>query len=300
MEINFGYRNNILILGAGASKDYGLPIWKELDSLIKEKLKNGGENRYSRAKDVLAWLAKVGEKNEYKTIDECIEKESVSGIYHADGDGVENDLFASIKDIFNEVYEENNTGWITRLSDKILRHPENRLEDKLAFVSYNYDDVLEKNFLRFNHLPGKHSRLNNKPRLDQLSSVSVPVLYAHGNLYSESEIPQSSHTKRYYKTMKSGVAGYIDVVSCYESYNHSIKHEHYTEELELHILGLGGGLKYNLSKLNLAKKVAQISVTVSDGKNDEEILKFLNAKFKVPVEQISIYRTCNELIDASF
>jgi len=300
MEINLGYRNKILILGAGASKDYGLPIWKELDSLIKERLKDGGENQYSRAKDVLAWLDKVGEKNEYKTIDECIEKESVTGIYHSDGDSVENDLFSSVKDIFNEVYKENNEGWITRLSNKILHNSENRLEERVAFINYNYDNVLEKNLLRFGHLPGKHLRLNNKPRLDQLSSVQVPVLYAHGNLYKKSEVPLGSHTDRYYKTMKSGFVGYIDVVSCYESHNHTVNHELDADELEMYILGLGGGLKFNLSKLNISKKVSQISVTISNAHDDEEIIKFLSTKFKVPVEKIFIYRSCAELIDTCF
>lgn len=300
METNLGYRNNLIILGAGASKDYGLPVWKELDSLIRGKLNNGGGNQYSRAKDILTWLDKVGEKNEYKTIDECIEKESVSGVYHSDGDGVENELFLSIKDIFNEVYKENIGGWITKLNNKILRQPESTLEKKVAFINYNYDNVLERNFLRFDHLPGKHARLNNRPRLDELSRVRVPVLYAHGSVYSKSEIPPGSHTERLYKTMKSGVAGYIDAVSCYESDNHTVMHERYADELKLYILGLGGGLKLNLSKLNLSDRVSQISVTISDDKNDEEVLKFLNTKFEVPAEKISVYRTCNELIDTCF
>ncbi len=300
MELNLGYRNNILILGAGASKDYGLPLWKDLDSLIRSKIKGASGNQYSRADDILAWLSKVGEKNEYKTIDECIEKESVSGIYHSDGDSVENELFFTIKDIFNDVYRENNEGWITILSDKILRKPEDKLEEKIAFVNYNYDNVLEKKFLRFEHLPGKHLRLNNKPRLDQLSTVLVPVLYPHGNLYTKSEMPLNSHTKRYYETMKSSNPGYVDAVSCYESYNHKIKHEPYTDELELYILGLGGGLKFNLSKLDFSKKVSKISVTVSDPINEKEIIKFLNTKFNVPTDKISIYRNCNDLVEACF
>ena len=215
---------------------------------------------------------------------------------------MENDLFSSIKDIFNEVYRENNEGWITKLSDKILRHPENGLEEKMAFVSYNYDNVLEKNLLRFGYLPGKHSRLNNKPRLDELGTVRVPVLYAHGNLYLKSEIPQGSHTERHYKTMKSGNAGYIDAVSCYESDNHTVKHEPYADKLGLYILGLGAGLKFNLNKLelNLYKGVSQISVTISEAKNDEEIIKFLNNKFKVPIDKIFVYRTCSELIETCF
>lgn len=300
MEIDFGYRNNLFILGAGASKDYGLPVWKELDSLIRGKLSNDRGNQYPRAKDILSWLDKVGGENEYRTIDECIAKESVSGIYHSDGDAVENELFLSVTHIFNDAYKENTKGWITELSNKILRHPETQPEQHIAFISYNYDNVLEKNFLRFDHLPGKYVRLNDKPRLDRLAGVRVPVLYAHGNLYSKSEIPKDSHTDRHYRTMKSDTQGYIDVVSCYESYDHKIKHEYYAEPLKLNILGLGGGLKFNLSKLNISKQISQISVTITDSKNDEEISKYLNSKFKVPIEKISIYRTCNELIEASF
>ncbi len=301
MEINFGYRNKVFILGAGASKDYGLPIWKELDSLIRDNLKNEEGNKYSRSKDILAWLDKVGEKKEYKTIDECVEKESVSGIYHSDGDSVENDLFLSVKDVFNGVYKENNEGWIKKLNDKILRHPTNRLEEEIAFISYNYDNILEKNLLKFGHLPGKHSRLNVKPRLDQLSATALmPVLYGHGNLYMESEVPQDSHTKRYYKTMKSGIDGYVDVVSCYEGHNHTVAHNSYSGELELYILGLGGGLKFNLNKLTLHKKVSKIFVTVSDHNNDEDITNFLSTKFKISSERISIYRTCIDLVEDCF
>lgn len=299
MKLDFDYRNNVFILGAGASKDYGLPIWKELDSLIKERLKGTGSNQYSRAKDILIWLYKIGERNEYKTIDECIEKESVSGIYHSDGDTVENELFRSIKDIFNEVYVENNEGWITRLSDKILRQP-GRFEEKIAFISYNYDDILEKNLLRFEYLPGKHSRLNYKSRLDQLSKARVPVLYAHGNFYSKPEVSQNSHTERHFRTIKSDVSGYIDAVSCYESYNHEIDHSVYANALNLYILGLGGGLRFNLSKLSINQPVSQIFVTISNASDDEEVIKFLNTKFKVSAENISIYRDCTNLIEKCF
>jgi hypothetical protein len=207
----------------------------------------------------------------------------------------------SVKDVFEEVYRENNEGWIRKLNDKILRHPRNRLEEEIAFVSYNYDNILEKNLLKFGHLPGKYSRLNVKPRLDQLSAtVRMPVLYGHGNLYAESEVSKDSYTKRYFKTMKSGIDGYIDVVSCYEGHNHTIKHDPYTNELELYILGLGGGLKFNLSKLTFSKKVTKVFVTVCDAGNDEDIINFLSTRFKVPPQEIFIYRNCIDLIDDSF
>ncbi|MBY0473202.1 hypothetical protein K2Q00_02870 [Patescibacteria group bacterium] len=302
MQFNLSYRNNIFILGAGASKDYDLPTWNELDSLMRGRLKSEAGNQYPRAKDVLAWLDKVGEnkEKEYKTIDECIEKESVSEAYHTDGDSVENELFAVMKDIFNDVYKENKLGWITLLNDKIVENSRIKLEDSFAFVSYNYDNVLEKNFLRFAHLPGKRQRLNSRSRLGQLLQTIVPVLYAHGSLYEKDEIPNDSHTKRHYRTMKSGVGGYIDAVSCYESDPHTVTHDAYADKLNLFILGLGGGLKYNLSKLDFSKTVNQIFVTVSESRNPAETVEFLSDRFKISKEKIYVFKTCAELVEECF
>lgn len=299
MDFSISYRNNIFILGAGASKDYGLPTWKELDSKIKSKLKNSGTTHYSQARDVLKWLEKVGDENEYKTIDECIEKESIKGPYRENGDLIENELFMVMKDIFDEVYKNNDSGWITKLNNKILHRSSDHLENKMAFVSYNYDNVLEKNFLNFNYLPGKHQRLNHRDRLSYLANTVVPVLYAHGNLYLNSEIPQPSHTERVLKTMKTGAEGYIDAVSCYESHEHGISHNVNADLLNLYIMGLGGGLMFNLSKLHIYQKISNIYVTISNSDNDHGILDFLAKKFKIPLEKIFVFRTCNELIDGA-
>lgn len=298
MKLKLGYRNNIFILGAGSSREYGLPVWKELQSLIEAHLRGSDGVKYTRAKDILNWMGKVGDKEfEYRTIDECIAKESISETYYSDGDSVEDELFSVIKNIFNGARKENRAGWITKLNDKILRQPVSKPETNMAFVSYNYDNILEGNFLKFEHLPGKHQRLNDKPRLVELTETTVPVLYAHGNLYSKTEISDNSHTKRYFKTMKSGNANYIDVVSCHESDDHTLEHELYAEDLKLYILGLGGGLKFNLKKLKFDKKISEISITISDEKNEEDIVKFLTTNFRVPIEKIFVYKTCTQLIE---
>lgn len=75
-------------------------------------------------------------------------------------------------------------GWIRALNKKILS---NNLESKLAFINYNYDDVLERNLLDFSYLPAKHRILNYAPRLERLSKAAIDVFYPHGNLFAELE-----------------------------------------------------------------------------------------------------------------
>ena len=74
--------------------------------------------------------------------------------------GIENQIFLIIKDIFIEKYEENDQGWIKTLNEKILLNSEAGLENKLAFINYNYDQVLDKNILNFFHLPQKQKIFN--------------------------------------------------------------------------------------------------------------------------------------------
>ena len=101
---------HILILGAGASVDYGLPIWKDLDLLIRNKISKDSENYYKYKKEILAWIDKVGSEKVYQTIDQCIKDESVSPDYHTTGPEIENEIFLILKEIFIEAYQEPLTG----------------------------------------------------------------------------------------------------------------------------------------------------------------------------------------------
>ena len=128
--------NHILVLGAGASSDYGLPVWKDLNISIKEKINKDTGNYYQHKKEILSWMDKVGEKKDYYTIDECIQKESVSKNCHSNGHEIENQIFLIIRDIFDEVYKENNDGWIRKLNEKILHNKEVSLEHTMTFINY--------------------------------------------------------------------------------------------------------------------------------------------------------------------
>ncbi len=300
-SINFYQRGNVFILGAGASVDYGLPIWKELSLLIKKQIQNGVEDQYKYGNDILAWMDKVGPEKEYSTVDECIAKESVKVEYHSNGEEIENELFSIMKDIFNQVYTDSNSNWITNLNNKILNDGEN-IEDKIAFVNYNYDTVLEKNILNFSYLPSKIRKLNSRLRLAELLNASIPVVYPHGNLYLETE---NANTTRYSKTMKTDVEEYtMDAVSCHESYDYAISHSihgYSKRDIKLFILGLGGGMKFNLNKLSFpTANVTEINVTIADPSLTEEIVTFLIEKFKLSEDKIHVFDSCNSLISECF
>jgi hypothetical protein len=286
----------VLVLGAGASVDYGLPTWRNLSLLVKEKIGKDTEKRYQYKKEILDWIDKVGEKKKYKTIDECIKEESASKEYHSNGHEIENELFLVMKDIFNEIYKEQDNGWIRALNEKILLNKGNGLEHKIAFINYNYDNVLDKNFLIYTYLPQKHQLFNYRERLEALSKSVVKVLHPHGTFSSTSE-----HSPRLYKvinTMKSGNEKYLNVVSCFESEGHSIGKDY--GSLKLYILGLGGGLQINLNNMAFRNLVSEIHVTIKNTDEKDKIINFLSKRYNVPTTEINVYTTCKELIEKCF
>jgi len=287
---------NIIILGAGASTDYNLPVWKNLSKLVINEIIGSEINKYKYKKEILEWLDKVGENKTYETIDKCITNESVLPQYDEDSITIENELFLAMKNIFDKRYEKNNSGWIKLLNDKILSSV--GLENSLSFINFNYDDVLEKNYLDFSYLPKKHRELNRRLRLEQLSGVNTTAFYPHGKFSESKEI--KSYITIHKQTMKSHLKDHLDVVSCYESENHDIIFEDLNSSpLDIYILGLGGGMTINLDKFKFKyNPISNIHVTIKDSKNEATTIKYLSEKYKTT--KIKSYRTCDELVNKAF
>jgi hypothetical protein len=290
---------HLLILGAGASVDYNLPVWKDLSSLIREKVNKDIENRYLYKKEILAWVNKVGEENSYDTIDKCITEESVSEEYY-EGVEIEKQLFLIMKDIFKESYKENAEGWIRILNESILYNKKQGLESKIAFVNYNYDDVLSKNFLIYTYLHPKLLGYKHRERVDALSPLVIRALYPHGNFFTEKEVGDSSHIYRYIKTMKSHDNEQLDAVACYDSELHVVGKHNLASKIKLYLLGMGGGLEINLGNIELENPVSEIHVTIKDESLKERIVIFLSKRYRIPATEIKIYSTCAELINNCF
>lgn len=300
--MNFHPGNNtkhLFILGAGASVDYGLPPWRDLCRLMHETItKSPGQYRFG--KQILEWVDKVGQEGKpYRTIDECIAAESISPEYGDDGDEIENEIFLCIKDIFSrlQVQKENSDGWIRTLNRKLLKNGKS-LETQIAFVNYNYDDILERYFLDFSYLTPKERKYTHEGKLDYFSEVSVRALYPHGTFYEEG--PQDTHIIKYQDTIKTGRNtnhNHMDVVSCYDSNEHVVMGD---GPLTLYFLGLGGGLSINLPKLFILPPVTKIKVTVKDKKLLDESLDVLSNKFRIQVSDILVYDSCTDLVNDSF
>ncbi|MBX4197957.1 hypothetical protein KW782_01335 [Candidatus Parcubacteria bacterium] len=287
----------LVILGAGASVDYGLPVWDELQDLILEHMKRDTVNRYKHKEAISEWVEKVGSGKDHPTIDVCISIESRAKKYHSTGLDIENDIFQVMRDIFEEKYRAPENGWLERLNVKILTKP--NLDGKIAFVNYNYDRVLEDNFLDFSFLPQKDRLSIRRGRLSQLSDVIVNALYPHGSLYRELET-NSAHIFRVQETHKTNSGEYIDAVSCHESHSHTFSTHDITAAIQLYIIGLGAGLEVNLNNLTIRNPISEIYVTVHNPERIGSVVNFLSKRYAMATEKIHVYETAVDLVENCF
>ncbi len=289
--------DHLFILGAGSSVDYGLPTWSNLAEILKNKINSSPEGSLQYKTEIMEWIDKVGQDKEHDTIDRCITKESRSKVYRSNGLAIENSIFLLMKEIFRDIYSPNEDGWINKLNQVILDRQ--WLENKIAFINYNYDNVLDENILKFDFLTEKELNVDYRVRIANLDT-RIPIFYPHGNFFSETELSDNSYLNRNITTNKTDLTNVIDAISCHESEAHTLK-KYGSDNIKLYILGLGWGLPVNLEKITfIMSPVSEIHVTIKDSDIKEKILETLSTKFNIPVHDINVYGNCDELIEQSF
>lgn len=308
-------KNKVFILGAGASVDYGFPVWNDLTLLIKNYLdgEKGKDAQYK--KEILEWLDLIGEGEDkkYRTLDECIYHESSSHSYKENGQDIELEIFRILKEIFSSLYDPKKISWIKNLNEKI-RIKEGIDWNDIFFVNYNYDSVLANNILNFGYLPKTDRERIHRERIIDLDHVSqradyqkIPCLYPHG-LFEYSE---RGFLREESDTINSHDDSIPETVSCYHSKKHEIYFSTHSTSIDLYILGVGGGLRVNLDNLifNDISKIKNIYITIKpnpiktkqeNDKYEKETISFLKEKFNLSDKNIIMYEDCVSLIEGCF
>lgn len=305
-------KNKIFILGAGASVDYGLPVWANLSFLIQNYLSSEEEKNNKFNKEIFEWLDLIGENKKYKTLDECIFYESSSLKYKENGQDIEFEIFRILRNIFKSLYKKEES-WIKNLNEKI-RKQEGLDWNNLFFINYNYDNVLAENILDYSYLSKTQRERIYRSRLEELNYITqknnwqrIPCVYPHGFFdYSDRGFLHEETD-----TINDYDESLIQAVSCHHSREHEIIFSAQSQGVDLYILGLGGGLEINLGKLIFRDitKIKNINITIKPNLNKtkqendkikKEVISFLKDKFNLQENNINIYDDCISLIDNCF
>ena len=184
--------NTVFILGAGASKPYGFPTAEELKNDICSNYYNlirslNPEANITQLENFINLFSKSGEIS----IDSFLARyEEIPEFKHIIMHG-KMSIFLSISNSEKKAIEKNiifkrlrkekdDDDWYSWLYRKMrpLRDIEKFKNNKVAFISFNYDRSLEYAF--YSYLSNSFNYVNEKVIIEQLKSI--PIIHAYGKL----------------------------------------------------------------------------------------------------------------------
>ena len=324
---------NIFVLGAGASVDYGLPVWVELRELLIEYLNKNTASIISPdvSNRFLHELQQIGTDKKYATVDEIISKFPDDEAEILDPTEA---IFDVVGKIFKSKLRADSQGWIETFVKKnnleILLNNEDP-NTSSVFINFNYDTLLLSKIVQF--FKKKYERAPERKMWKkqtgrayetEFKNCATDILYPHGILYlcvmDEIKIGQkttcypTSYTYRNAQTVvgsahiASSSVGQDNAISCHDTREHFTFSEIKNRikklarsgqpkvDTRLILLGVGpDSLAFNLNKIfeGHTFDVRQIYYTCT--KEDEQHIyeQYFN-KFQARIER---YANCKELVE---
>ena len=177
-------KKTVLILGAGASMDYGFPSGRELLQEIKEGISTMDEELY----------AKLAESEQIPDIITDL----YEGLVHADPLSIDAFLERRIKyihlgklaiaftlipkEIETKLFNRKSLHWYQYLSDNLSQNafsPEDFGNNQLAIITFNYDRSIEHYlYTRFQHTYGLK---DDKEKCAEIIK-KIPIIHVYGSL----------------------------------------------------------------------------------------------------------------------
>ncbi len=280
---------NVFVLGAGASVDYGLPVWCELRSMLIKYLNDNMEclGSYKNTNSFIEELPAVGPCKKYPTVDNLI---SEFALESSDFPATTRAIFDAIKKIFKSKARQEREGWIETFVknnniDTLLNNK--RSKTPSVFINFNYDTLLlgqVVDFFRKQYLntPNRERSVwftkNGLEFEKKYLYCARYIFHPHGILYLRDEdeikigektscypISQTclnAHTNGLEPLVTSYGEGGDNAVSCHNAYenftfkditdriNELANHDQQNRELKLILLGVGPhSLEFNLKKI---------------------------------------------------
>lgn len=190
---------NMFVLGAGASVDYGLPVWADLRDMLIEEIETNEKTIISS--DVttrfLNELKEIGPGKKYTTVDDMISR------FEEGEDGIPEitaAVFQVVKSIFKSKAKTEDKGWIETFIEKnnleiLLNNKTNATSDfPTVFINFNYDTLLLSRIVQFfknkydctPKRDRKEWRLNHGVESDfgeRFKDCAQAIFHPHGILY---------------------------------------------------------------------------------------------------------------------
>jgi len=182
LATDFGTGNVSLVLGAGVSIDSGLPDWASLlDSLfvrlLTRDLAVDSDIRDDEINSIVRRLKDVDDPSPLMTA-----RYLRKGLNDSPSDAASDSFYATVR---NELYKRSNRRaridtWIKALAT--MTHPRRTGAKIKAVVTYNFDDLLEKELTSTGDVFRSIFREGDIPTSDEL-----PIYHVHGFLPEDSE-----------------------------------------------------------------------------------------------------------------